>query len=157
MFTKSKGFTLVEVLIVLVIVGILLSGLVLVLGAKEKELRDSKRVGDMQAVHSALAVVKNETGSFQRSYCPLSFVSMCASVENSELIKVLPELSSINDPKAKNVSCMTPDACLKKGCNYTIVKLEENDYEILFNLEKGSGQYNQGGCYKVTPEGISKK
>ena len=100
---------------------------------------------------------KNETGSFQRSYCPLSFVSMCANVENSELIKVLPELKSINDPKVKNVSCATPDACLSKGCNYTLVKLEENDYEILFNLEKGSGQYNEGGCYKVTPDGISKK
>ncbi len=154
---KPNGFTLIEVLLVLVIIGLILSVLVLILNSKQKELRDSKRISDMQALHSALQVVKNETGSFTESYCPISYVSLCAQAQNSFLLKVLPTLGSFNDPKNTDTSCSDLTVCAKKECNYSITKMDTNEYEILFHLEKGTGLYSQKGCYKVNAGGISLK
>ena len=156
MKTRQKGFTLVEILIVIGIIGLILSLLVISLNSKQQQIRDSKRISDMQTLRSALEVVKNETGGYDQAYCDLTFVSLCAKKENSMLFKVMPGLVKTNDPKVLDVKCSNADACANKGCNYSITRLEPTDYEILFHLEKGVDEFNLEGCYKVTPAGIIK-
>ena len=50
---KSLGFTLMELLIVIAIIGILVSVSVVSYSSAQKKSRDSRRIGDMKAVQSA--------------------------------------------------------------------------------------------------------
>jgi len=62
----------------------------------------------------------------------------------------------VNDPDVMNVACTSAKACYDSGCNYTFTKLDENDFEVYFHLEKGIDEFKSKGCYKVTPLGITK-
>ncbi len=63
MFTK-KGFTLIEILIVVAIIGILASVVVVGLGPAQKKGRDSRRVSDLRSVQNALELYYGKNGSY---------------------------------------------------------------------------------------------
>ncbi|OGF34744.1 hypothetical protein A2482_01480 [Candidatus Falkowbacteria bacterium RIFOXYC2_FULL_48_21] len=153
---RTKGFTLVEILIALGVFGLLLAGLAGLLNANQKELRDGKRIGDMQALRSAMSVVKNQKGGFDQAYCEIGPVSACAKKASSVLVDVFPGLAKLNDPESPAASCADAAACQSGACNYAFVKIEPNDYEARFAIERGIDGYPAAGCYKVTPEGIIK-
>lgn len=150
-----RGFTLIEILIALGVFGLILAGLALLLSVNQKELRDTKRINDMQSLRNALSVVKTEKGGYDQSYCDLTLVSVCAKKAPSLLIDVMPGLGALNDPQS-TVSCANADACGSGRCNYAFVKLEPSDYEVRFSLERGVNGYPAEGCYKLTPEGLFK-
>ena len=153
---KTKGFSLVEVLIVILVIGLLLTFLVMALNLKQKEIRDIKRLSDVQIFRNALEVVKNETGAYDRAYCDLGVVSQCARSGNSELNRYVLNLGQMNDPSTTSNVCQNKAVCEKDVCNYTLIQLEEGEDEILFHLEKGADNYKQKGCYRATPFGIFK-
>lgn len=148
------GFSLVEILIVVCIVGVLLTLLVVSLNSKQKQLRDIKRISDIQTLRNALEVVKNENGSYARAYCSLGLVSECAGNQKSELLRYMLNLGQLNDPEEDRVNCAKN--CQDAPCNYTLMKLEEVDYEVRFHLEHGVDGYSQAGCYAAGPRGIMK-
>ncbi len=63
MFTK-KGFTLIEILIVVAIIGILASVVVVGLGPAQKKGRDSRRVSDLRSVQNALELYYGKNGQY---------------------------------------------------------------------------------------------
>ena len=157
MFRKNqKGFSLVEVLIIVGIIGILITVWVLSLNSKQAEIRDLSRLKDVNELRSAMEVVKNETGTYDRALCDLTVVSMCGQKSNSDLVKYLPTISTLNDPSEKADPCDNRTACTKDACNYSFLSLTENNYEVLFHLEKGANGFTESGCYKLTPQGVIK-
>ena len=156
MVEKSKGFSLVEILIVIGIVGLVLTIVFFSLNSKQKETRDVKRMSDINLLRNALSVVKNETGGYDRSFCDLGVVSACAGKENSELLKFIPDLKNLKDPQTPTASCADAKVCAASNCNYAFAKLESEDYEIRFHLEKGVDNFLATGCYIATPLGIRK-
>ncbi len=158
MLKKVKGFTLIEILIVLAVVGLILTIVSISLSAKRAEIRDLERISSMNALRDAMMVVKNQTGSYENSYCSPTYVSLCAGQANSELLQILPNLAKMNDPEETRVSCATSrEVCENQACNYTFLNINEDDFEVLFHLEHGADGYTEPGCYKVTPFGIQKK
>lgn len=153
---KNTGFSLVEILITVGVIGLLLTVLVLALNSKQKEIRDIKRINDIQTLRNALEVVKNQGGNYERAYCDLGIISQCAGKSNSELAKYILNLKALNDPQEQIVSCAKQDVCQARSCNYTLTKLETDDYEIKFYLEKGIDDLLGEGCYLATPTGIRK-
>lgn len=153
---RKDGFSLVEILIVIGIVGLILTIVVVILNLKQAEMRDGNRVSDMQVVRSAMEVIKNETGSYEKAFCDLGAVSSCGQKSSSELLKIIPELGALNDSAEKQTVCASKDICLAKICNYAFTKLEAEDYEILFHLERGVNEFKSKGCYRLTPRGIEK-
>lgn len=152
--SKSKrGFSLIEILIVIGVVGLVLTILTVSLNSKQKDVRDTKRLNDLQNLGAALNLLKNETGGYEQSYCELNRVSACASKDNSKLLKIMPGLAGLNDPKF-TVNC-NQNSCVK-GCNYSFSKLENQDFSVLFYLEKGLSGSKVKGCYRLTPNGLSK-
>ena len=64
MRTTKKAFTLIEMLIVIVIIGILAAALVPRLVSIQWRARDTKRKADLQQVSSSLAIYKSDNSTF---------------------------------------------------------------------------------------------
>jgi general secretion pathway protein G len=77
---KRRGFTLVELLIVIAIIGILSVVVVVAVGGAQAKSRDTKRKADIKAISMALESYK----SFQSAYpkAPESDVSGCTNDRN---------------------------------------------------------------------------
>jgi type II secretion system protein G len=60
-----KAFTLIEMLIVVVIIGILAAALIPRLQSVQGRARDTKRKADISQIGSSLAIYKSDIGSFQ--------------------------------------------------------------------------------------------
>ncbi len=128
MISNKKGFTLIELIIVMAIIGILAVVGIVSISGKAQEARNAKRKSDMSTVISAMAM--HCTDKVIPEECPndgtnKNVLSNCKSPGNYI------NLATINDPsnKGKSVS----DRCTEynKPCNYTII------------LEPGSNSYNQ--------------
>lgn len=65
--TNKKGFTLIEILIVVAIIGILASVVVVGLGPAQKSGRDSRRVSDLRSVQNALELYYGKNGQYPNS------------------------------------------------------------------------------------------
>lgn len=63
MFSR-KGFTLIEMLIVVMVIGILASAVLVGLGSVQKGARDSRRVSDLKQVQNALELYFNRCGFY---------------------------------------------------------------------------------------------
>lgn len=157
MFRQRPGFSLVEVLIVVVIVGVILTLVTVSLNSKQSELRDTKRHADIQALRDALELVRTQNGSYEPAYCGLNVsVSACGLKANSELLKYLPRLVNLKDPDAGTAVCNKKAICDKQACDYAFMALDQNSYEIWFHLEKALSPSQPAGCYRATPAGVSK-
>lgn len=64
---SRKGFTLIEMLIVVAIIGILASIVVIGIGPAQKKGRDSRRAADLREVQTGLELYFNKTGLYPTS------------------------------------------------------------------------------------------
>ncbi len=64
MMKKPNGFTLVELLVVVAIIGLLATLSVLALGSARVRARDAKRLADIKTVQTALELYSNDRGGY---------------------------------------------------------------------------------------------
>lgn len=147
---KNQGLTLVETLIGFAIVGVILVLCSIGLLSMRKDNRDLKRISDMEVMRSTMAVIKVQFGSYSQAGCDLGAVYTC---KGNNMKTLLPTIANFKDPSGKvlcSKNCTAP-------CQYDFTNIDENDFELLFYLEKGSGNYKEPGCYALTASGILKK
>lgn len=61
---NKKGFTLIELLVVVAIIGLLAAMSVIALNSARAKARDSKRVGDIKQIQTALELYYNDNGRY---------------------------------------------------------------------------------------------
>ena len=150
---NRDGFTLVELLVVVAIVGLLASLSMIALGGMRSKARDAKRLSNINTLRLAMERVNNEEGTYSASNCVEGYVHACSGA--TKLTEFLPALSNVKDPSYHNsIQRCNDTTCLSDApCDYSFELMEASDFEIYFKLEKGVENYAEG-CYKLTKKGI---
>lgn len=81
-FKLNAGFTIVEMLVVIVVVGILAGLISVAAGDSQKRARDSERVTDIDALHSRLEEFHSDYGGYPNTFTVATFPSL-----NPEVLK----------------------------------------------------------------------
>jgi general secretion pathway protein G len=105
--SRAKGFTLIEILIVVAIIAILASVVLVGLGPTQKEGRDSRRIQDLAQIQTALELFYNHCGFYPGSNedngntCPSGFGSGLAGAHSDyETMKTeVTNLSALGTPQ----------------------------------------------------------
>ncbi|MCF7796017.1 prepilin-type N-terminal cleavage/methylation domain-containing protein [Patescibacteria group bacterium] len=154
---KKEGFTIIELLVVITIIGILTSISVVSLNEIRKNSRDSKRISDLERIQTALDFyfIDNhdypsdyiETGEDISEYklgynnykalCENGFKTSCDALEKTYM-GIIP------------IPAYPP---YYSGFYYVKINEDNPNYKIFFYLEAGFEDLNSG-FYTATPNGI---
>jgi prepilin-type N-terminal cleavage/methylation domain-containing protein len=162
--TDKKGFTLVELLVVMAIIAVMSSVVLAALSNARERSRDAKRIADFRQIKNALELFYDQTGQYPQSpgHATWSghwaYFSECLeegtncgfTVSNYEpVISKVPQDPSrtTNDPFADGATYYPgyPTGC-SDGQGYRIAAYLEGSNEALENDYDGSFYNNNGGC-----------
>lgn len=137
---QNFGFTLVELLIVIAIIGIISSAAVVNLNQAKAKARDARRLSDIAQIRKALEIYNYSEGAYPGAQCTglTSLVSCLAWSNNPQWIPNL-------DPMPLDPLTTTVD-----GVNYyylyqMIDGNPQNHYLLLYNLETEPRRDECGG------------
>lgn len=112
--TKIKGFTLLEMLVVITIVGVLATAGIATYQAANRKSRNGQRQAEIEEIRSGLEMYKADIGNYPTSYTPASGL-VSGSVTY---------IGSMKDPLCEGASCIgghSPYAYSSPtGASYTV-------------------------------------
>jgi len=134
-FTSKKAFTLVELLVVIVIIAILASVVAVSTGSARKNARDAKRVGDIQAVDTAMRMYIANTGTLPAVACSDSscFTNQVNALVAAGYIANLPVDPLNSSPQIYSMSAAATGAAAGGPCFIAKVTLESSTNSVLSN------------------------
>lgn len=158
---NKKGFTLVELLVIIAVIALVVVFAALAVNAARSKQRDASRLANVRIVQSALEDYFNENNTYPdgdllalgdatHSACLGSdgFASDCSSAE-STFLRVVP--GTHEDGLEGIVSCGDPS---RRAFCYTVLD-DGVSYVIHFELENTLSQVGlQGGVNCATPDGM---
>lgn len=150
------GFTLVELLVTIGIIGILATVTVVSIGNARTKARDAKRVSEVKAIQTALALYQNEKMKFPDSG-DVAFILGSGVNERAVLCTTDEGFHIKKDDCAGAQIFMDPvpsDPLSKDPYFYKYTSTQEQQsYDLVFSLESAVGQLKAGG-HTATPAGI---
>ena len=147
---NKKGFTLVELLVVVGIIGILASIGVASLNSARQKARDAKRISDVKQMAVILEAEEGGTPNQAMVGCTAAFAktSLCTGPGD----EVKNNYVNLKDPSAKSTdaACDTGTVGTSKVCNYSLANKKGDgpattaDYQLCFDLESGTAGLTKG-------------
>ena len=149
----KKGFSLIELLIVVAIMGILSAVVLSSLGTAREKARDARRIQDVKDM-AKLLVIESDTGNVALVGCTGSdaLASICTGPGD------ISAFSDYTDPSGSTDAC-TSASVSGTDCNYSVSAADGSagtgteDFQICFNLEYGGSGMNDGPTSIVGPIG----
>ncbi|MEI7480188.1 MAG: prepilin-type N-terminal cleavage/methylation domain-containing protein [bacterium] len=150
---NKKGFTLIEMMTVLAIIGILTSIVIVSLDKVRSQSRDKKRVGDIKSLQLALENYYN-----RNSHYPNTLNDLVAP----GILPALPVDPSTNSTSSYLYTLVKKYSVAKGGygsCNYyhLAIPMENNMAEYLdsdADVDSKNGTVAEGGYFTCTSAGI---
>ncbi len=139
MLMKSgAGFTLVQLLLVIFVLGVLLAGSFLLLNNERAHTRDAKRMADMARLQAAFELLYHATASYgQAATDGCNTIGM--AVNSCNLSVYLPAIKSFRDPSSGS---------------YIVSQVpSDSGYQITFSLEKSYDSF-RAGPHTLSQNGI---
>lgn len=160
------GFTLVELLIVISIIGILSSITVVSVGSVRQMARDSKRLADIKQLQTALELYFNRVGGYPTPLPEARNYSMYIGDPAHSILCAVPQgfvgsLQICADALAEIIMARVPANPFPPNTPYLYRAVPDPDnnglpsrYEITFRLETDIAGFSKDRVHSVTPAGI---
>lgn len=141
----QKGFTLVELLVAVGIIGVLATVSMVAVNTIRAKARDAKRIQDVRTLAGALDQYADSDASFVLAGCTQGVrTTQCVIPADFPL----QNFTQIQDPLG-TVACGRGVAV---PCQFSIGSLTANaEYELCFGLERGDPSIGTAGLYRITP------
>lgn len=169
---QRKGFTLVELLVVVGIIGVLASVSIVSLNSVRQKGRDAKRISEVKQMQSGLEAYFTNAGSYPvqgtaaapvtlgavnfDALCTAGFAASGAGCPNAFMQKVSKDaLSGTAVPGANPAGTYDYKYHSADSAGADCAVGPCPSYEIDLYLEAGTGTYAGGKLTKVTPSGIT--
>lgn len=146
--SASKGFTLIELMVVIAIIGLLASVVMASLNDVRSKARDTARIQTLRQIETALYSYYSNNGFYPKIMHGLGVESVCGS--QTENWGHCDRLKTLTDALAPYIS-LDPEklSSFTNGVYYFSYASQSDDnwqsYGMMFNLE--NGQPNDGGYY----------
>ena len=141
MENKKKGFTIIELLVVISIIGLLSTISIVALNGARKKSRDAKRVGDMKQVQTALELYFNDNTRYP--------AATGAIILGSATARVLCDAGFVAEvtscPQNKVYMSIVPANPSPNGSDYSYTTDTNGAiYSISYTLEEATGGLSAG-------------
>lgn len=137
----NKAFTLIEVMVVLVIIGILTTITVLAYNNIMMKSRDSKRVADIKQIQAALETYAVDQGSYPQLVTPGQALTNPAGTKTYLVIP-------------SNPTPFAEGSCANYNQNYVYDRIDNSAYELRYCLAKGTAEV-AGGPVLATQKSVA--
>ena len=128
---KNKGFSLIEMLVVISLVGILMTISLIAFSQVKKNARDNKRKADLEQIRSSLEIYRTDCKTYPQT---LSFGGNLTGAETNCL--------------GEEYLALVPNDPLSPTYAYSYLRSSANNYFLCAYLETGSASSTacQSGC-----------
>ncbi len=145
---KRRGFTIIELLVVLAIIAIIASVVLALFGGPKAKGRDARRLSDMKEIHNALSLFVNNFGTYPD--CPLVAIT---GVDDclSKALRDAGVMSTVPRDQVNVGTCSgLPDSPDPKSSVYCY-KVETNgtSFSLFYHLETDTAQ--SMGWHTINP------
>ena len=151
MLNNKKGFTIIELLIVIAIIGLLATISIVALNGARQKGRDVKRVADIKQIQRGLEFYFNDTNSYPTA--PTSSPVVLGSA-NAKILCDAGFVASISScPLNKIYMSSIPVNPIPGGSNYVYTSTPSGQYVINFSIEDATSGLISG-AHTATEAGI---
>lgn len=157
----KKGFTLVELLVVVAIIGLIAGIAVVSMNGVRAKARDARRLSDVKQIQNALAARFSDLGAYPST--PLNGSKLGSKAPGANNAQVLTSAMAGWEEKVTagatvylSVVPRDPQSMGEYGYTYTaLVGQELREYTITFRLEAGADSFEKGS-YTASSAGIKR-
>lgn len=157
----KKGFTLVELLVVVAIIGLIAGIAVVSVNSTRAKARDTKRLSDVKLIQNALAARFSDLGIYPST--PVNGSKLGSKLPGANSAQVLTSAVAgwevaVSAGTTVYLSAVPRDPQSQGEYAYTYTATpgqESRDYSIAFKLEAGSGSFEKGS-YTASSAGIQR-
>ena len=145
---QKRGFTLIEILIVVAIIAILASVVLIGLGPTQRAGRDARRISDLHEVQTALQLYYNHNAKYPST---ADYATLITDLEGDATIGVTQVPNDPNNASGATYSYSDTDS----GQNYVIGAQLETGSQVFNGYNAPANIGGVGGWFKLDCKGSS--